>query len=59
MLGAGIDQLGTFWIFGSLPEIFANDGILPTMYLIQSDGTLDGTLVMHGWMVSFRYPYKS
>ena len=32
MLGAGIDQLGTFWIFGSLPEIFANDGVLPTIF---------------------------
>ena len=32
MLGAGIDQLGTFWIFGSLPEILNNNGTLPTIF---------------------------
>lgn len=32
MLGAGIDQLGTFWIFGSLPEILSNDGVLPSIF---------------------------
>ena len=25
-------NLGTFWIFGSLPEILANDGILPSIF---------------------------
>lgn len=32
MLGAGIDQLGTFWIFGSLPELLRNGGVLPNIY---------------------------
>ena len=32
MLGAGIDQLGTFWIFGSLPEILHNNGHLPNIF---------------------------
>ena len=32
MLGAGVDQLGTFWIFGSLPEILGNDGVLPSIF---------------------------
>lgn len=32
MLGAGVDQLGTFWIFGSLPEIIGNDGVLPSIF---------------------------
>ncbi len=32
MLGAGIDQLGTFWIFGSLPEILTNNGRLPNLF---------------------------
>lgn len=32
MLGAGIDQLGTFWIFGSLPEILSNNGYLPNIF---------------------------
>ena len=32
MLGAGVDQLGTFWIFGSLPEIIQNGGVLPSIF---------------------------
>ena len=32
MLGAGVDQLGTFWIFGSLTEILQNGGILPSIF---------------------------
>lgn len=32
MLGAGIDQLGTFWIFGSLPELLSNGGVLQDIY---------------------------
>lgn len=32
MLGAGVDQLGTFWIFGSLPEILQNNGTLSNIF---------------------------
>lgn len=33
MLGAGIDQLGTFWIFAQLPEIWKNSSsVLPMIY---------------------------
>ena len=32
MLGAGIDQLGTFWIFGSLPNLLQNGGVLENIY---------------------------
>ncbi len=33
MLGAGIDQLGTFWIFAQLPEIWENSSsLLPMIY---------------------------
>jgi hypothetical protein len=32
MLGAGIDQLGTFWIFGSLPDLLRNGGVMPHIY---------------------------
>ena len=33
MLGAGIDQLGTFWIFAQLPEIWRNSSsVLPMIY---------------------------
>ena len=32
MLGGGIDQLGTFWIFSSLPEILSQNGYLPDIF---------------------------
>ena len=32
MLGAGIDQMGTFWIFGSLPELLTHNGTLTNIY---------------------------
>lgn len=31
-LGAGIDQLGTFWIFSSLPDILSTNGYLPDIF---------------------------
>ncbi len=32
MLGAGIDQMGTFWIFSSIPSLIASNGYIEGIY---------------------------